>query len=1114
MDTAPVISTLPPELKSQDFNFLRSEGLSAIQAFAARSWTDHNLHDPGITLLEVISYAITEGGLKAGIDVKDLIASGSMLRAPEFFTAAQVLPTAPVTVTDYRKLLIDHPLVNNAWFFPLKPIPLGRYSALLEFTDDSLNSNNFVESVTVGTTTYTVDIALPHWDEEDVFPFREAVTLLSVAFDGPPGDEWNEIEDNTTFFARATIGYQPPVGPAATITIWIVVQITTEMEDPLTEAPPVLQEVLLLISDITANKPLDKLNKRIMAAHETMRIIRRFTLPYRNLCEDIGEFNAVRQQEVGVTAVIEIGAGVNIEDLVAEIFYSIDQLISPSLQFQTLDESMEQSGSADIVFNGPLTDGGFLDNNVLRAQQITSVIYTSDILRLIYQLRNTNNPNDVIEREDVNARRIISVRSLSLANFLDNRPISTKARDCLQLVKSQRHVSRLSLTKSRIIIFRNGIKVEYDFTRVLEIFEARKAADVQASASTAFDIPVPGGDVYPVGEYYPIQNDLPLVYGVGEAGLPDHVTATRRAQAKQLKGYLFMFEQMLAGLHAQLAQFNSFFSGDASIRQTLFQQPLYHIPGIAPLFAAYTGTTTTDWQTFQADANNPYAQLLRTGVESREQFLERRNAILDHLLASQGEGMSERAALVLRLAMAVPGGSSMLLPVLLEAQRQRRLNALEDLITDKSDYYFDVPALNLSKAQSYGNILWRSSQFVIVTPVPTGFAWQINNAAGAPLFRQMVIEPSMAAALKTADQAMKLATVGARYTIRVIGLNQRRLELRHNAASNPIAESITVYTTVANANTGITNTATAVREMWTAYALMPLEVRLYHMLGIDLRERRLLSHIESDYVDIFPDPVVNPNFRQMFRLRAQPGPGNVLLESIGSYPGTTLPEAIAAATDASHVMMDAGTDQRNYRIDNTGPNSFTITLNDLSGASLAAPPTIFTTLALAEAEVERIKTHLFRTFSAEGFYIIEHHLLYPPKPADTPLEIPGQEDPYSFQMTVIFPSGYERDFSDPTAEAQPARPSLYRNEEFRKYAEQQVRKHCPANILVRILWVDRSLAKPPLDPMDECIEAFEVLYFDWLRAYMTDEAGPAVIDGPRNALTEMINGLYNEYFTV
>lgn len=1104
MEVTPLISTLPPELKSQDFQFLRSEGLSVIQRLAEKSWTDHNLHDPGITMLEAMCYAMTEAGLRAGMDVKDLLTSGGVHRAAEFFTAAQVLPSAPVTVTDLRKMLIDHPMVRNAWFFPLKSMPLGRYSALLEFEDDTLNSNTFAVTTPGG---YTVDIAFPHWDDEDIFPFRENVTLLSIAFEDAP-NEWNEIEGNTTFFSRAIVQYQPPVGAAAEVRLWVVAQITSEMDDPLTEAPPVLAQLSTMIANTGNGQPMKQLNERVMAAHDAMRIIRRYTLTYRNLCENVAEFNAVRQQEIGLTATIEVGADVNIEALLAEIFYRLSNHIAPSLQFTGLDEQLERHGGADEVFDGPLTDGGFLDGAVLGAQQIMSILYTSDILRLIYQLRNADN-DDVDQREDVNARKIIAVRGLSLANYLDNRPISTKARDCLQLVKSQRHIPRLSVTKSRIIVFRNGVEIGYDANHVLELYNEKKAADIQGDASTVKDIAVPVGETYPVGEYYPIQNDLPVTYGVGAAGLPEHATITRRAQAKQLKGYLFLFEQMVAGFQAQLSQFNTFFSADPAIGRTLFQQPLYHLPEVAPLIKSYNGNTPLQWQEFQADASNGYAQLLQNAVESRAQFLERRNAVLDHLLAVQGEDMQERAAMQLRMAAQVPGSESMMLPQLLAAQQEQRLNALEDLLYDKSAYYYASPSLNRDKAQAFGHPAWRLGSFITVTRQNGGFAWLINDPAGNAIFQQFELADSASAAQRAAEQAMKLSTSEVNYTSRAEGADVR-LEVRTSPDTDPVAETVTLVP-AADGPSAIVNTASQMQDIWAQYALIPLEARLYHMLGIDLERRRPLVHNISDYIDIYDDPVPNPDFRKLFRVRAVALlPGNILLESTESYPGADNAAAIVAAQAVVDQFIDQGAVRRNYSILEPAPGTYRIAFS-IGNVTLALSPGTFPDMDAAEAGIQRIMDLVMSTFSAQGCFLVEHHLLYPPTDMDIPLTVPGQDDPYSFQLTVIFPSGYQRDFTVPNSLPQPARPALYRSAEFRKYAEQQVRKHCPANVLPRILWVDRASAGDGTAPS---LDAFELLYFSWLGVYMSDEPDAATLDASRNALTSKMNALYQEYYTV
>ncbi|MBL7803983.1 MAG: hypothetical protein JNL02_09630 [Saprospiraceae bacterium] len=79
-------------------------------------WSDHNLHDPGITLLEHLAYAISDLSYRLGFDMADLLAeSGASQETKAFFSAAQILPQTPLSLLDYRKLLLDQEGVKNAW---------------------------------------------------------------------------------------------------------------------------------------------------------------------------------------------------------------------------------------------------------------------------------------------------------------------------------------------------------------------------------------------------------------------------------------------------------------------------------------------------------------------------------------------------------------------------------------------------------------------------------------------------------------------------------------------------------------------------------------------------------------------------------------------------------------------------------------------------------------------------------------------------------------------------------------------------------------------------------------------------------------------------------------
>lgn len=133
------ISKLPSDTPVRNYNLLREEGLQHIQLLSRRMWTDYNIHDPGITSLELLSYAITDLGYRISQPLPDLLerspqellAEENALAAaeteeekaalktpPTFPTASQVLPTRPVTVEDYRRLLIDIDGIRNAWLLP------------------------------------------------------------------------------------------------------------------------------------------------------------------------------------------------------------------------------------------------------------------------------------------------------------------------------------------------------------------------------------------------------------------------------------------------------------------------------------------------------------------------------------------------------------------------------------------------------------------------------------------------------------------------------------------------------------------------------------------------------------------------------------------------------------------------------------------------------------------------------------------------------------------------------------------------------------------------------------------------------------------------------------
>ncbi|TDR82778.1 hypothetical protein [Paludibacterium purpuratum] len=92
------------------FADLRRRGLALAQAGSGELWSDYNHHDPGVTLLEALCYALTEGLYGADMALADLLTgeNGRIdyarhgLHPPE-----DALPCRPCTESDWLRYLFD-----------------------------------------------------------------------------------------------------------------------------------------------------------------------------------------------------------------------------------------------------------------------------------------------------------------------------------------------------------------------------------------------------------------------------------------------------------------------------------------------------------------------------------------------------------------------------------------------------------------------------------------------------------------------------------------------------------------------------------------------------------------------------------------------------------------------------------------------------------------------------------------------------------------------------------------------------------------------------------------------------------------------------------------------
>lgn len=104
------------------FRQLERQSLEDYQQSAGRVWTDYNIHDPGITITDVVNYALTELNYRLQFPLQDYLTTQGKPFKPEnfgFYLPSDVFPVSPVTTDDYRKYFLSAlPDIENIWFVP------------------------------------------------------------------------------------------------------------------------------------------------------------------------------------------------------------------------------------------------------------------------------------------------------------------------------------------------------------------------------------------------------------------------------------------------------------------------------------------------------------------------------------------------------------------------------------------------------------------------------------------------------------------------------------------------------------------------------------------------------------------------------------------------------------------------------------------------------------------------------------------------------------------------------------------------------------------------------------------------------------------------------------
>jgi hypothetical protein len=440
---------MPDLLPPMDFASLRQQAISLLEQMNGGKWTDFNLHDPGITILEVLCYVLTDLGYRANYSIPELIASAGSGSYQSLYSAPNILTCHPVTLTDIRKIVVDVEGVKNAWIEPLRSAADFYY----------------------------------HSGKHEIRLTPDPPATLPVILKG-------------------------------------------------------VYQVLIETSDLAG------IDGSIVRRNVALRLHQN-----RGLCEDFVDIKVLEPQFIQVQIAIEIGPVEDAVDLMARVFEAIEDEFSPVIRLAGSRELQQAGWAMEDIFDGPRLHRGFITPDAFQSAERRTTVNSADLIRAIMDVPGVR-----------------AVRSINLT--------SGGKGDAWSLPVDPQKVQRLDAVGSTFILEREGIIAAVDFSRARVVYEERlsgkNASPILAENDKSFA--APAGRDRAIAKYYSLLQHLPPAYGVGEAGLSESASDERKARARQLKGYLLLFDQLLANEFAQLAHAADLFSFEVDDTRTYRSQ--------------------------------------------------------------------------------------------------------------------------------------------------------------------------------------------------------------------------------------------------------------------------------------------------------------------------------------------------------------------------------------------------------------------------------------------------------------------------------------------------------------------------------------------------------------
>lgn len=1077
---------------SQDYEQLRELGLKYIGQFSKDIWTDYNVHDPGITILEILEYVITDLAYRTSLPMEDILARISADMTKDFFTAREILPCNPVTFDDLRRKIIDTEGVDNAW---LKPYTDEHCIPPLDNPAYFVRGNSFPKSIDL------------HAEHQPGYEARNINGLykfnIMLEEDAALGDlnilsvDW-EMRDPVTGVRKALVRFIFPMDmektypgkhtehtsiekiSSGTITKYKVSNFNAAKntfdlnlyfgleEVKINHVAFHLQPVhtgdqlFALKNQMWAyiSSPIATIKNEVIAkvfsvfaekVKKSSSIIDDVYCMYqhiRNLCEDVIRIGVSPTQEIALCADIETENAVDLEEILGKVYFAVDTFFSPPVRFNLLRELLGKGCRTEIIFEGPLLKHGFILDSDLQKKSLFTEVHVSDLYNLIMSIEGVK-----------------TIKYLQITNYYNGRPLTEG--EFWKVILKEDKLSKTTLAdeefhlnldrlRSKVIFYKGSMPITADRQVANRIYYDLKAAiarpRINPDLKSLNDILPPAGTPYQLAEYYSAQNDFPSVYGINRDGIPSDADIIRKTKIKQLKGYMLFFDQVLANYLSQLAQVKNLYAVGNSGTRTYFSRPVYDTPVVKaeddnfysnpPANAVMPDSETLDFY--------GSAPLLKDFVT--EEMLADKNINIDDpdTFAAEWKAFANNKQNAYRQTLdnlAEPADDNL----------GRRNRFLDHLLARFAENFSDYAVMMYKFT---GNVLESSSKKTAQEIADDKFSFLKN-------YHVLSYNRGKGQYYKCCPGAGCSEPPEKPDPLPLDGI----LEYDTYAVPDP-----------ANP-TG-------------------LHKRASLMLGMNINDNSDLAFEKFTFTEI---PAVLPATVPAYKFSVKYDSAHSL-DSVNEYAGDTREEALKKASAAMEKLVTLMMDENNADSDNeyfevkSTSGGFRIevkeTPSDITPYAVSSPG--YASVPLAQDGIKMLKQSL----GDEGMHVIDHLLLRPLPVAENitaddlaegffplwPALNPDCDCPitdyYSFRISVVLPYWTER----------------FRNMDFRAFAEETIHRETPAHILPKFCWVSMY-----------DMNRLEKAYREWFAQNRNYKPDMVILKGKLKELIKVLNTLTNVY---